>query len=72
MYHSLISYEPKKKEGNSPPIGDEVNFACMIHKCNFIWPNTKMTNSVLYPHECLTIMHDKMDHAKMASLVFSN
>jgi hypothetical protein len=23
------------------------------------------------PHECLTIMHDKMDHAKIASLVFS-
>ena len=25
-----------------------------------------------YPHECLTIMHDKMDHAKTASLVFSH
>ena len=28
--------------------------------------------STLYPHECLTIMHDKMDHAKTASLVFSH
>ena len=27
--------------------------------------------STLYPHECLTIMHDKMDHAKTASPVFS-
>ena len=25
-----------------------------------------------YPHECLTIMHDKMDHAKTASLAFSH
>ena len=25
-----------------------------------------------YPHECLTIMHDKMDHAKTASPVFSH
>ena len=23
-----------------------------------------------FPHECLTVMHDKMDHAKTASLVF--
>ena len=28
--------------------------------------------SILYPHECLTIMHDKMDHAKTASSVFSH
>ena len=28
--------------------------------------------STLYPHECLTIMHDKMDHAKTTSPVFSH
>lgn len=28
--------------------------------------------SKTYPHECLTIMHDKMDHAKTASPVFSH
>ena len=28
--------------------------------------------STLYLHECLTIMHDKMDHAKTASPVFSH
>ncbi|KAG0581688.1 hypothetical protein KC19_3G000300 [Ceratodon purpureus] len=28
--------------------------------------------SQTYPHECLTIMHDKMDHAKTASHVFSH
>ena len=28
--------------------------------------------STLYPHECLTIMHDKMDHTKTASPVFSH
>ena len=25
-----------------------------------------------FSHECVTIMHDKMDHAKSASLVFSH
>ena len=25
-----------------------------------------------FPHECLTVMHDKMDHTKTASLVFSH
>lgn len=28
--------------------------------------------SSFFPHECLTIMHDKMDHAKTASPVFSH
>ena len=28
--------------------------------------------SKCFPHECVTIMHDKMDHAKTASLVFSH
>ena len=28
--------------------------------------------STMYPSECLTIMHDKMDHAKTASPVFSH
>ena len=28
--------------------------------------------SVAFPHECLTVMHDKMDHAKTASPVFSH
>ena len=32
----------------------------------------KQYHSVTYPHERLTIMHDKMDHAKTASLVFSH
>ena len=31
----------------------------------------KCYQSQNYPHECLTIMHDKMDHAKTTSLVFS-
>ena len=26
----------------------------------------------MFPHECLTIIHDKMDHAKTTSLVFSH
>ena len=30
------------------------------------------TRSRDFPHECLTIMHDKMDHAKTASPVFSH
>ena len=25
-----------------------------------------------FPHECVTVMHDKMDHAKIVSLVFSH
>ena len=32
----------------------------------------KRYHSLTYPHECLTVMHDKMDHAKTASLVFSH
>ena len=28
--------------------------------------------SKCFPHECVTIMHDKMDHAKTASPVFSH
>ena len=32
----------------------------------------KRYHSLTYPHECLTVMHDKMDHAKTASPVFSH
>ena len=32
----------------------------------------KRYHLLTYPHECLTVMHDKMDHAKTASLVFSH
>ena len=32
----------------------------------------KRYHSLTYPHECLTVMHDKMDHAKIASPVFSH
>ena len=32
----------------------------------------KCYHSQNYPHECLTIIHDKMDHAKTASPVFSH
>ena len=32
----------------------------------------KRHHSLTYPHECLTVMHDKMDHAKTASPVFSH
>ena len=31
----------------------------------------KRYHSLTYLHECLIVMHDKMDHAKTASLVFS-
>ena len=32
----------------------------------------KRYHLLTYPHECLTVMHDKMDHAKIASPVFSH
>ena len=32
----------------------------------------KPYHSLIYPHECLTVMHDKIDHAKTASPVFSH
>ena len=32
----------------------------------------KQYHSLTYPHECVTVMHDKMDHAKTASPVFSH
>ena len=32
----------------------------------------KRYNSLTYPHECLTVMHDKMDHEKTASPMFSH
>ena len=33
---------------------------------------TNRYRSKCFPHECVTIMHDKMDHAKIASPVFSH
>ena len=32
----------------------------------------KQYHSLTYPYECLTVLHDKMDHAKTASPVFSH
>ena len=34
--------------------------------------NAKRYHLLTYLHECLTVMHDKMDHAKTASPVFSH
>jgi len=41
-----IFLQTKKRTKRAPFTGDEVSFAPMICKCNFIWPSAKIKNNV--------------------------
>jgi len=49
MFHSMLlnCIKKPKMEMFPLPTGEELHFAHMIHKCNFVWPHAKITNCVL-------------------------